>query len=70
MSYALFRDGEKLSRTFATEEEAFRKACEAGLVEDDDGRFMLEQQLEIKPCSPDPPRGDEDLDWVPETSKA
>jgi hypothetical protein len=71
MSYALFKDGEKLSRTFSTEEEALRKACEAGLVEDDNGQPVLAQELEIKPCAPDStPQGDDDLDWVPEKSKA
>jgi len=71
MPYAVFKDGEKLSRSFSTEEEALRKACEAGLVEDDNGQPVLEQDLEIKPCSPDPrPRDDEDLDWVPEKSTA
>jgi hypothetical protein len=69
MPYALFKDREQLSRAFPTKEETLRKACEAGLVEDDNGQPVLEQELEIKPCSPDSgPQDDEDLDWVPEKS--
>ncbi|MFK4383837.1 hypothetical protein [Bradyrhizobium sp. USDA 223] len=33
MAYALLKDGEKMSRTFPTNEEALEKADEAGLVE-------------------------------------
>jgi hypothetical protein len=64
MAYALFKDREKLSRTFVTKEEALQKADEAGLVEDRD-KSVLEDDLKIEPCSPDPePRSDEDLDWT------
>ena len=68
MAYALFKDGEKLSRAFPTKEEALRKADEAGLVEDEeDGRPKLQQELKIEPCPPDPqPRDDRDLDWTPQ----
>ncbi|UPK30857.1 hypothetical protein [Bradyrhizobium sp. 195] len=67
MAYALFKDGEKLSRTFPTKEEAFEKADEAGLVEHRDDQPTLEDELKIKPCSPDPEhRDDSDLDWTPD----
>lgn len=67
MAYALFKEGEKLSRTFSTEEETLRKADEAGLVESSDGQPVLEEDLKIKQCLPDPePHSDEDLDWTPE----
>ena len=66
MAYALFKDGEKLSRTFSTKEETLRKADDAGLVESSGGQPRLEDDLKIKPCSPDPePRGEDDLDWTP-----
>jgi hypothetical protein len=66
MAYALFHDREKLSRTFPTKEEAMKKADEAGLVEDSAGKPVLEDDLKIKPCSPDPePHNGEDLDWTP-----
>jgi hypothetical protein len=67
MAYALFKDGEKLSRTCSTKEEMLKKAEQAGLVEEHEGQPVLEDDLEIKPCSPDPQRrNDDDLDWTPE----
>jgi len=67
MAYALFKDGEKLSRTFSTKEETLKKADEAGLVESSEGQAVLENDLKIKRCPPDPDhRSDEDLDWTPE----
>jgi hypothetical protein len=64
MAYAL--DGEKLSRTFSTKEETLKKAEDAGLVESDGSQPRLEDDLKIKPCSPDPePRSEDDLDWTP-----
>ena len=54
MAYALFKDGEKLSRTFSTKEETLKKADDAGLVESGGGQPRLEDDLKIKPCSPDP----------------
>jgi hypothetical protein len=66
MAYAVFKDDQKLSRTFPTREETVRKAGEAGLVETVDGKPVLEDNLTIKPCEPDPEnKGDEDLDWAP-----
>ncbi|GGI24544.1 hypothetical protein [Bradyrhizobium guangdongense] len=67
MAYALFKDEEKLSRTFPTKEEALEKAEQAGLVEHTEDQPMLEDDLEIKPCAPDPkPHDDADLDWTPD----
>ena len=67
MAYALFKDGEKLSRTFPTKEETLEKADEAGLVERDDGQPELEDDLKIKPGSADPePQDEAALDWTPD----
>jgi hypothetical protein len=66
MAYALFKDGEKLSRTFPTKEETLKKAEDAGLVESGGNQPRLEDDLKVKPCSPDPePRSEDDLDWTP-----
>jgi hypothetical protein len=66
MAYALFRDDAKLSRTFPTREEALKKADEAGLIDNTEGKPVLEDGLTIKPCAPDPKHGtDADLDWTP-----
>jgi len=68
MAYAVFKDDQKLSRTFPTEKEALKKADEAGLVDNTEGTPVLENDLTIKPCAPDPERrSDEDLDWTPDT---
>jgi hypothetical protein len=67
MPYAIFKDDEKLSRTFPTREETLKKADEAGLVDTAKGKPVLEDDLTIKPCAADPERkGDEDLDWTPD----
>ncbi|MCK1421342.1 hypothetical protein IVB15_10840 [Bradyrhizobium sp. 182] len=67
MAYALFKDGEKLSRTFSTKEETLEKADQAGLVEHADGQPVLEDDLKIKSCSADPqPQDEADLDWTPD----
>jgi hypothetical protein len=64
MAYAVFKDGEKISRTFPTQEEALKKAKEAGLMEFSD-RPVLEDNLSIKPCLPDAEsKSDDDLDWA------
>jgi hypothetical protein len=64
MAYAVFKDGKKISRTFPTEEEALKKAQEAGLIESSD-RPVLEDNLSIKPCLPDTEsKSDDDLDWA------
>ena len=67
MAYAVFKDDDKLSRTFPTKEEALEKADQAGLVDNSNGKPVLHDDLTIKPCAPDPERtGDEDLDWAPD----
>jgi hypothetical protein len=53
MAYALFKDEEKLSRTFSTKEETLKKADDAGLVEEREGEPVLDDDLKIKPCSTD-----------------
>jgi hypothetical protein len=55
------------SRSFPTQEEALKKADEAGLVDTTEGKPVLENDLTIKPCAPDTePKSDEDLDWTPQ----
>jgi hypothetical protein len=67
MAYALFEDGEKLSGSFPTKEEALKKADQAGLVEENKDHPILQKQMEIRPCAPDPkPSNNEDLDWAPD----
>ena len=67
MAYALFKDDQKLSRTFPTKEETLKKAEEAGLVDTINDKPVLEDNLTVKPCAPDPEgQGDEDLDWAPD----
>jgi hypothetical protein len=68
MPYAVFEDDEKLSRTFPTKQEALRKANDAGLVVDElRGEPVLDSNLSIRPCPPDPAvPSDEELDWSPE----
>jgi hypothetical protein len=56
---------EKMSRTFPTEEEAIKKADEAGLVETNNDKQALEDDLIIKPCPPDSDtKSDDELDWA------
>jgi hypothetical protein len=65
MAYALFKDNAKLSRTFPSKEEVLKKADEAGLVDNTEGKPVLENDLTVKPCAPDPEhKSDEDLDWT------
>jgi hypothetical protein len=67
MAYAVFKDDEKLSRTFPTKEETLEKADEAGLVDTVKDKPVLLDNLTIKPCAPDPEhKSDEDLDWAPD----
>lgn len=55
MAYALFEDDERLTRTFATEQEAWEAAERAGLVETaPDGSKVLEDHLYIRFCPGDP----------------
>jgi hypothetical protein len=67
MAYAVFKDEEKISRTFPTREQALKKADEAGLVDRGSGELTLEGNLTIKPCAPDiDSKSDDDLDWAME----
>ena len=51
MPYAVFEDDERLTRTFATEQEAWDAAESAGLVETAaDGTRVLEDHLNIRFC--------------------
>lgn len=54
MPYAVFENGDRLTRIFATEQEAWDAAESAGLVEiGPDGTKFLEDDLAIKPCAAD-----------------
>ena len=66
MPYAIFEDDQKLSRAFPSEQEALKKADEAGLVvTDDQGKPMLDNDLSIKPCPADPDvESSDDMDWA------
>jgi hypothetical protein len=55
MSYALFEDDEKLTRSFPSRQQVWAAAERAGLVVPDaDGKMVLDDHFEIKPCEPDP----------------
>ncbi|MBV8925459.1 MAG: hypothetical protein JOZ74_08845 [Bradyrhizobium sp.] len=55
MAYAVFEDEERLTRIFATEQEAWEAAERAGLVETDpDGNRTLDDHLEIRFCHGEP----------------
>ncbi len=66
MPYALFEDGEKLTRSFPSKREVWKAAERAGLVElGPDGTTNLQDNFEIKPCPADPDGADDhgdDLD--------
>jgi hypothetical protein len=51
MPYALYEEGERLTRSFPTHQAAWEAAERAGLVEiGPDGEKMLDNNLEIRPC--------------------
>jgi hypothetical protein len=55
MSYALFEEDEKLTRSFPTQQEVWKAAERASLiVPGPDGKMALDDHFEIKPCEPDP----------------
>jgi hypothetical protein len=55
MPYAVFDDDERLTRIFATEQEAWDAAERAGLVETaPDGTRVLEDHMNIRFCADDP----------------
>jgi hypothetical protein len=59
MPYALFENEERLTRSFATKQQAWDAADRAGLVETtSDGKKRLDTHLQIRPCF-DAPTEDE-----------
>ena len=61
MSYALFSKDAKLSKTYPTEADVWKQAQKCGLVVDavseeetSAPRPVLDNDYEIRPCSPDP----------------
>lgn len=59
MFYALFEHEERLTRSFATKQQAWEAAERAGLVETTRaGQKRLDHHLEIRPCF-DAPEEDE-----------
>ena len=55
MGYAVFEEEERLTRIFATEQEAWDAAERAGLVETTpEGKKILDNHLEILPCMGEP----------------
>jgi hypothetical protein len=66
MPYAVFEDEERLTRIFATEQEAWEAAEGAGLVEmTPDGKKMLDDHLQIRLCAGDPQEaGDAGSDFI------
>lgn len=64
MAYAVFEDDERLTRIFATKQEAWDAAERAGLVETgSDGKKALDDHLEIRFCTGEP---QEDTDAGPD----
>lgn len=65
MPYAVFEDGERLTRVFVTEEQAWQAAERAGLVETTDGKKVLDDHLQIRPCDAEPEAsGDAESDFI------
>ena len=55
MAYAVFEEDERLTRVFASEQEAWEAAERAGLVETTtSGKKILENHLEIRFCIGEP----------------
>jgi hypothetical protein len=63
MPYALFEKDDQLSRSFPTLADAWEHADNAGLVVDDNGKQILEDDYTIKPCSADPTEDRQADDW-------
>jgi hypothetical protein len=59
MPYAVFEDGERLTRVFATEADAWKAAERAGLVERTDDKKILEDHLQIRACEAESEASDE-----------
>ena len=66
MPYALFEENERLTRSFATEQEVWAAAERAGLVETRaDGEKALEDNFKIKFCESSPDEvNDPDSDFI------
>jgi hypothetical protein len=56
MPYAVFEDGERLTRVFVTEEQAWQAAERAGLVETTDGKKFSMIICKYAPAMPNPKR--------------
>ncbi|ACI93151.1 conserved hypothetical protein [Afipia carboxidovorans OM5] len=62
MPYALFTNGEQISKAYSTPQEVWKEAEEAGLVielpadeEKDEPKQVLDEDYRIEPCPPDQP---------------
>jgi hypothetical protein len=65
MPYAVFEDNERLTRVFTSEQEAWAAAERAGLVETaPDGKKVLDDHLEIRPCNAEPHEDDCGSDFI------
>jgi hypothetical protein len=66
MAYAIFENQERLTRIFASEQDAWKAAERAGLVEiGSDGKKALEDDMEIRFCNGEPEDGDDaELDFI------
>jgi hypothetical protein len=60
MPYALFTNGEQVSKAYSSREEVWKKAQEAGLVvdlpsdeEEQKPKQVLDEGYQIEPCPPD-----------------
>ena len=55
MAYAIFENDERLTRIFATEQEAWDAAERSGLIDvDPDGKKVLDDHMEIRLCAGEP----------------
>lgn len=55
MAYAVFENDERLTRIFATEQEAWDAAERAGLIDiDPDGKKIFDDHMEIRFCAGEP----------------
>ena len=60
MAYAVFENEERLTRIFATEQEAWDAAERAGLIDvAPDGTKILDDHLEIRFCAGEPEPGED-----------
>lgn len=66
MAYAIFENEERLTRIFASEEDAWNAAERAGLIEiGPDGKKALDDHMEIRFCIGEPGEAeDTGLDFI------